>query len=76
MTEKLEIVYLALGEVEAQIIKGRLEVDGIPVLLRYEAGGTAPGGNLGGVQILVPKESAERARLILSSEPPPAEPGP
>lgn len=71
MGEKMQAVYRAMGEAEAQIIKGRLESEGIPVLLRYQAGGTAPGGNLGGVEILVPAESAARARRLLSPEPPP-----
>lgn len=75
--QKFEVVYRALGEAEAQIIKDRLESEGIPALLRYAAGGAygVPGGNLGGVEVLVPTESAERARRILSPEPP-AEPFP
>ncbi|MBI2845774.1 MAG: DUF2007 domain-containing protein [Chloroflexi bacterium] len=71
MPEKLQVVYRALGEAEAQIIKDRLESEGIPALLRFEAGGPVPGGSLGGVEILVPAESASRARRLLSAEPPP-----
>jgi hypothetical protein len=43
---------------EAQIIKGRLESEGIPVLLSYESAGLVYGltiDGLGEVKIMVPK---------------------
>jgi hypothetical protein len=53
---------------EAQIIKGRLESDGIPVLLSYESAGLIYGitvDGLGEVKIMVPKRLAEEAKEIL-----------
>ena len=53
---------------EAQIIKGRLESEGIPVLLSYESAGLIYGltvDGLGEVKIMVPKHLAEEAREIL-----------
>ncbi len=53
---------------EAQIIKGRLESEGIPVLLRYESAGLVYGitvDGLGEVKVMVPKHLAEEAKAIL-----------
>jgi hypothetical protein len=53
---------------EAQIIKGRLESEGIPVLLSYESAGLVYGltiDRLGEVKIMVPQRLAEEAREIL-----------
>jgi hypothetical protein len=53
---------------EAQIIKGRLESEGIPVLLSYESAGLVYGlivDGLGEVKIMVPKHLAEEAKEIL-----------
>ena len=53
---------------EAQIIKGRLESEGIPVLLSYESAGLIYGitiGGLGEVKVMVPKRMAEEAKEIL-----------
>jgi len=53
---------------EAQIIKGRLESEGIPVLLSYESVGLVYGltvDGLGEVKIMVPKRLAEEAKEIL-----------
>jgi hypothetical protein len=54
---------------EAQIMKGRLESEGIPVLLSYESAGLVYGltvDGLGEVKIMVPKHLAEEAKEILS----------
>jgi len=56
---------------EAQIIKGRLESEGIPVLLSYESAGLVYGitiDGLGEVKIMVPKHLAEEAREILGGD--------
>jgi len=58
---------------EAQIIKGKLEVEGIPVLLSYESaaiiyGFTADG--LGKVEIKVPKDWEEIAKKIIEEAEP------
>ena len=53
---------------EAQIIKGRLESEGIPVLLRYESVGLVYGitvDGLGQVKIMVPRDLADEAKGIL-----------
>jgi len=63
----LVTVYVAT-QMEAQIIKGRLESEGIPVLLNYESDGLVYGitvDGLGEVKVMVPKRLAEEAREIL-----------
>ena len=53
---------------EAQVIKGRLESEGIPVLLSYESAGLVYGitvDGLGQVKIMVPQHLAEEAKEIL-----------
>jgi hypothetical protein len=65
---KLERVYTASGQIQAHIIKGKLESEGIPVLLQYESqilGITVDG--LGAVRIMVPEDLAERAREIIAA---------
>ena len=55
---------------EAQIIKGRLESEGIPVLLSYESAGLVYGltiDGLGEVKVMVPKHLAEEAKGILAA---------
>jgi len=53
---------------EAQIMKGRLESEGIPVLLSYESAGLVYGltvDGLGEVKIMVPEHLAEESKEIL-----------
>lgn len=67
--EELEKVYTASGQIQAHVIKGRLESEGIPVLLRYDSGSTVFAltvDGLGEVEVLVPRDQAARARKILS----------
>ncbi|MCS7221218.1 MAG: DUF2007 domain-containing protein [Anaerolineae bacterium] len=62
-------VYRAANEMEAQVVKGRLESEGIPTFLRREAIGPVFGfsvGALAEVQVLVPAPLAERARELLA----------
>jgi hypothetical protein len=57
-------------QMEAQIIQGRLESEGIPVLLSYESAGLIYGltvDGLGEVKIMVPKRLAKEAREILEA---------
>ncbi|MEE8619557.1 MAG: DUF2007 domain-containing protein [Dehalococcoidia bacterium] len=66
--EQLVTVYTA-RYMEAQIIKGRLESEGIPVLLSYESAGLIYGitiDGLGEVKVMVPKHLAEEAKEILA----------
>ena len=55
---------------EAQVIKGRLESEGIPVLLSYESAGLVYGLTVDGwgeVKIMVPKALAKEAKEILGA---------
>ncbi len=66
--EQLVTVYTA-RYMEAQIIKGRLESEGIPVLLSYESAGLIYGitiDGLGEVKVMVPKHLAAEAKEILA----------
>ncbi len=63
-------VYRAAGLMQAEIIKGRLESAGIPVMLDYESLGRVMGitvDGLGEVRILVPDERADEARELLTA---------
>jgi hypothetical protein len=65
----LTTVYVASGQLEAEIIKGRLESEGIPAILRYEAAGLIYGftiDGLGQVEVQVPSSLAQHAREILA----------
>ena len=66
---ELTTVYVANGQPEAEIIKGRLESEGIPAILRYEAAGFIYGltiDGLGQVEVQVPSSLAQRAKQILA----------
>jgi hypothetical protein len=59
------------GMLDAQLVKGKLESEDIPVLLKYEAVGHIYGltrGGLGRVEIRVPKEYEEQAREALEED--------
>jgi len=67
--DSTEVVFLAMGEAEAQQVRGFLEANGIPVFERGEAlrithGFTMDG--LGQVELRVPLEMAEGARELLA----------
>jgi hypothetical protein len=67
---KLVTVYTAVGQPEAEIIRGRLEVEGIPAILRYESVGNVYGitvDGLGQVEIQVPAGYAHEAKQILET---------
>ncbi len=67
---KLVTVYTAIGQPEAEIIRGRLEVEGIPAILRYESVGNVYGitvDGLGQVEIQVPVDYAHEAKQILET---------
>jgi type 1 glutamine amidotransferase len=64
---KLEKVHTAQGQLQAHVIKGKLESEGIPVLLQYESqvfAVTVDG--LGEVRIMVPEHLANKAREIIA----------
>ena len=55
---------------KAMIIKGRLEAEGIPVILNYESFSKITGlsiDGIGEVKILVPPDLSEKARKIIDS---------
>ena len=65
----LTTVYIANGQPEAEIVKGRLENEGIPAVLRYESAGVVYGltiDGLGQVEVQVPSSLAQHAREILA----------
>ncbi len=64
-------VYVARSQPEAEIIRGRLNCEDIPAILRYEAAGVIYGltvNGLGQVEVRVPSHLARRAREILAVE--------
>jgi Putative prokaryotic signal transducing protein len=58
-------VYRAAGEVEAQIIKGLLESNGIPCLFKYH---TLPSvfDSIGEVRVMVNDSMAEEAKRLIT----------
>jgi hypothetical protein len=59
------------GEFKANVIKSRLESDGIPVLLKYESLGIILGitvDGLGQVRVMVPAHLAEEAKQIINTD--------
>ncbi len=61
-------VCVTSGLLQAEIIKGKLEANDIPVLLEYESLGPVMGltlDGLGQVRVLVPEDKAETARTLL-----------
>lgn len=64
----LVAVYIAQGEIEANVIKSHLESEGIPVMLQYESAGRVFGltvDGLGEIRILVTQEFVEEAKDII-----------
>ena len=65
------VVWEAANLMEAHVVKGRLESEGIPTLIRGEALATIYGltaGNLAAVKVLVPAPLADKAITILFAE--------
>ena len=66
--ETWEIVAEVYGEIQAEMLRGLLEAQGIPVTLNQEGAGRAYGlnvGPLGMVQIMVPSHHSLEARQVL-----------
>jgi hypothetical protein len=64
----LTVVHVTWGLLKAQVIKTRLEQEGIPVLLKYESIGPIIGiivDGLAEVRILVPKRYVGKARTLI-----------
>jgi hypothetical protein len=65
---KWEVVAEVYGDLEAELIRGLLQVEGIPVTLSKEGAGQALGlqvGIMGEVQVLVPTDHVDKARGIV-----------
>jgi hypothetical protein len=69
MDDRWVVVAYPKNETEAQIIKGLLESEGIPVRIKQEAIGRIYGltlNGLGQIRLLVPAENKECAKHLLS----------
>ena len=67
---ELTTVYVANGQPEAEIVKGRLEAEGIPAMSSYESLGIVYGltaDGLGQVKVQVPASLAQDAIEILEA---------
>jgi hypothetical protein len=68
--ENWEVVDEVAGELQAEILRGLLEAQGIHVWLSQEGAGKAIGLTLpvlGTVQVMVPTQEVQRARAILEA---------
>jgi len=69
MTEvKWELITTVSGDLQADLLRNLLEVQGIKVFLSQEGAGRAVGltmGPMGEVQVLVPENQSEAARQIV-----------
>jgi hypothetical protein len=69
MTEvKWELITTVSGELQADLLRNLLKVQGIKVFLSQEGAGRAVGltmGPMGEVQVLVPENQSEAARQIV-----------
>ncbi|MCB0060762.1 MAG: DUF2007 domain-containing protein [Caldilineaceae bacterium] len=66
------VVWRATNQMEAEVVKGRLESAGIPAIVRGEALGAIYGlttGSLAETAVLVPAPLAEQAEALLYGEP-------
>jgi Putative prokaryotic signal transducing protein len=64
-------IYRSQGMLGAQVIKGKLELAGIPAYLRYEAVGQVLGltvDGLGLVEVQVPEESVDAALALITED--------
>ncbi len=66
--DKLITIYKACGQPEAEVIKGRLTIEGIPAVLKYESVGSVYGltmDGLGQVNVQVPSKYESKARATI-----------
>ncbi len=66
---RLIVIYKAAGEVEAELVKGKLNNAGIPAIFDHEAGGIAFGLTIDGwgeYRVLVPEDRLSEARTVLA----------
>lgn len=68
---ELTTICVVHGLLKAQVIRAKLEQEGIPVLLRYESIGPVIGitvDGIGEVHICVPAGHADEARALIEEE--------
>jgi len=72
MAGKSKLVSVFSGNyLQAQIVKGRLESEGVPAMLRYEGAGLIYGvtvDGLGEARVMVPENLADEAEAILADQ--------
>ena len=72
MGGKSKLVSVYSGNyLQAQIVKGRLESEGVPSLLRYEGAGLVYGvtvDGLGEARVMVPEALADEAKAIVADQ--------
>ncbi len=64
-------VYKAKGELEAQVIKGLLESNGIPCLFKSHAASSVHAftvDGMGEVRVMVPEKAADEARRLIEAD--------
>ena len=69
--EKLIVVYKAAGEAAAQIVKGKLESNGIPAVLTSLAAPSVHAFTLDGLgeyRVMVPESMVEEARELIGGD--------
>jgi putative signal transducing protein len=62
--DELVRVFATASAIEGQLVKGRLEAEGIPVLLKGEGEGPY---RMGPAEVFVPSSFEPQARLVLES---------
>lgn len=68
----LVTIYRSGGMLGAEVVKGKLEAAGIPVMLKYDSASLVFGltvDGLGMVEVQVPEEYAEDAEALVSEAP-------
>jgi hypothetical protein len=72
MGDRSKLVSVYSGNyLQAQIVKGRLESEGVPALLRYEGAGLVYGitvDGLGEARVMVPEDLAQEAQAIVADQ--------
>lgn len=69
--DRLTTVFKAANQVEAELVKGMLEVNGIPALLKYESLGPVYGltvDGLGQVEVQVPYKYVKDAGSLINTQ--------
>ena len=72
MGDRSKLVSVYSGNyLQAQIVKGRLESEGVPALVRYEGAGLVDGitvDGLGEARVMVPEDLAQEAQAIVADQ--------